>query len=77
MGRESVSACGDALARQIMLFGKPKSDEALLAAIDQVDGQSVSEMAGKLIDTGSPSLAYVGPLSDLMENDDLEARLKC
>ena len=45
-----------------MLFGKPKSDEALLAAIDQVDGQSVSEMAGKLIDTGSPSLAYEGPL---------------
>ena len=49
MSRESVSNCGDALARQIMLFGAPQDDAMLLAAIDDVDENAVRDMAAQLI----------------------------
>jgi predicted Zn-dependent peptidase len=75
MSRESVSNCGDALARQIMLFGAPQDDAALLAAIDEVDENAVRDMAAQLITNNSPSLACVGPPTALMDNADLAARL--
>jgi processing peptidase subunit beta len=75
MSRESVSNCGDALARQIMLFGAPKDDGVLLAAIDDVDENAVRNVAAQLINGNSPALACVGPPTALMGNDDLAARL--
>ena len=75
MSRESVSSCADALARQIMLFGYPQSDEELLDAIDSIDGTQIAKMAASLIAGGNPSIACVGPSSNFMSNDDLAARL--
>jgi predicted Zn-dependent peptidase len=75
MSRESVSSCGDALARQIMLFGKPQPDEELLAAISDIDCVSISLMAEQLIASGPPAIAVVGPQSDIMSNVELGARL--
>ena len=75
MSRESVSNCGDALARQIMLFGAPQDDAMLLAAIDDVDENAVREMAAQLISGNRPALACVGPPTKLIDNDDLAARL--
>ncbi len=75
MSRESVSNCGDALARQIMLFGVPQDDAMLLAAIDNVDENSVRDMALQLISGNRPALACVGPPTKLIDNDVLAARL--
>jgi processing peptidase subunit beta len=75
MSRESVSGCGDALARQIMLFGRPQSDAELLAAIDEIDGQKIAAMAAGLISGNAPAMACVGPSLAVMSNDDLAARL--
>ena len=75
MSRESVSNCGDALARQIMLFGAPQDDAMLLAAIDDVDENAVRDMAAQLISGNRPALACVGPPTKLLDNDDLAARL--
>ena len=75
MSRESVSNCGDALARQIMLFGAPQDDAVLLAAIDNVDENAVRNMALELICGNRPALACVGPPTKLIDNDDLAARL--
>ena len=74
MSRESVSGCGDALARQIMLFGRPQSDAELLAAIDKIDGQKIAAMAAGLISGNAPAMACVGPSLAVMSNDDLAAR---
>ena len=76
MSRESVSNCGDAVARQIMLFGAPQDDATLLAAIDDVDENAVRDMAAQLISGNCPALACVGPPTQLIDNDDLGARLK-
>ncbi len=75
MSRESVSNCGDALARQITLFGAPQDDAILLAAIDEVDENAVRDMAAQLISVNQPALACVGPPTKLIANDDLAARL--
>ena len=75
MSRESVSNCGDAVARQIMLFGAPQDDANLLAAIEEVDENAVREMAAQLIGGNRPALACVGPPTKLIDNDDLAARL--
>ena len=75
MSRESVSNCADALARQIMLFGAPQDDAMLLAAIDDVDENAVRDMAAQLISGTGPALACVGPPTQLIDNDDLAARL--
>jgi processing peptidase subunit beta len=75
MSRESASNCGDAVARQIMLFGAPQDDAMLLAAIDDVDVNAVRDMAAHLISGNRPALACVGPPTQLIDNDDLAARL--
>ncbi|MEL0022749.1 MAG: pitrilysin family protein [Alphaproteobacteria bacterium] len=75
MSRESVSGCGDALARQIMLFGKPVDDQVMLAAIDDVDAAKISRVVQRLITSGAPALAAVGPSTKIMSNDALAAAL--
>ncbi|MFZ9135412.1 MAG: insulinase family protein, partial [Candidatus Puniceispirillaceae bacterium] len=75
ISRESVSGCSDALARQIMLFGRPQSDAELLEAIDQIDAKQIATMAANLIAGGTPAIACVGPSSKVMSNADLAARL--
>ena len=75
MASESVAGCGDALARQITLFGKPSDDAELLAAIDDVTGERVSQLAARLIATDPPAVASVGPSVDIMSNEALAARL--
>ena len=75
MSRESVTSCSDALARQIMLFGEPQDDAELLQSIDEVDEESVSEIAAQMINGNRPALACVGPQTALMNNDDLAACL--
>ncbi len=75
MARESVSGCGEALARQITLFGKPSDDSELLGAIDDVTSQRVSKLAARLIAAGPPAFAAVGPSTNIMSNEELSARL--
>ena len=75
MARESVSGCGDALARQIMLFGAPVDDSDLLEQIAAVDAEAVRAVAAGLIGGGLPAIAAIGPQSAVMENADLSARL--
>lgn len=75
MSRESVSNCGDALARQIMLFGTPHDDASLLAAIDDVDENAVRNMATQLMDGYRPALACVGPPVTLMDNSAMASGL--
>ena len=75
MARESVSGCGDALARQIMLFGAPVDDSDLLEQIAAVDAEAVRAVAADLIGGGRPAIAAIGPQSAVMENEELLARL--
>ena len=61
MSRESVSGCGDSLARQIMMFGAPQDDEALLDSIIAVDAAAVRDVAAGLVAGGRPAGAASQP----------------
>jgi len=71
MARESVSGCGDALARQILLFGAPVDDDDLLESVAAVNAEMVRDVASAMIGAGKPALVTIGPKIDLMENDRL------
>jgi len=71
MARESVSGCGDALARQIMLFGKPTDDAEILDQIEAVTADRVSSVAADMIAGGDPVIASIGPEAGIMENQAL------
>ena len=73
MARESVSGCGDALARQIMLFGAPVDDADLLDQIAAVDAEKVRGVAEYLVSSGAPAVAAIGPDSSVMDNQQLAA----
>ena len=75
MARESVSGCGDALARQIMLFGAPVDDSDLLDQIAAVESEKVRSVAEDLVSGGAPAIAAIGPDSSVMENQELAALL--
>jgi processing peptidase subunit beta len=75
MSRESVVACGDALARQITLFGMPQDDADLLDSIEAITPAAVSKVAADLIAAGDPAVALVGPTDTIMSNSQLRAAL--
>jgi processing peptidase subunit beta len=75
MARESVSGCGDALARQIMLFGAPVDDSDLLEQIAAVDAEAVRGVAADLVTGGQPAIAARGPQSSIMQTDALSGIL--
>ena len=73
MSRESVSGCGDSLARQIMMFGAPQDDAALLDSISAVDAAAVRNVAADLIAGGRPAVTAISPEAEIMSNEDLAA----
>ena len=75
MARESVAGCGDALARQIMLFGAPVDDSDLLDQIAAVDAEKVRSVAEDLVSGNAPAIAAIGPDSSVMENGQLASLL--
>ncbi|WP_373237589.1 M16 family metallopeptidase [Cohaesibacter celericrescens] len=75
MGMESPSSRAGQLARQKMLFGKPRSFEEMIDSISHISVQDVRKLAGDIITGSAPSLASVGPVDALMPVDDIAARL--
>ena len=75
MACESVAGSGEALARQITLFGAPVDDADVLDGIAAIDGNMVSAVAGEMIATQAPVIAAVGPDSSILDNASLADRL--
>jgi processing peptidase subunit beta len=75
MARESVAGSGEALARQVTLFGAPVDDADVLDGIAAIDANMVSAVAGEMIATDAPVIAAVGPDSGILDNAALADRL--
>ncbi len=61
MARESTSARAEALANQILTYGRPLPTEEILTAIERVDEAAVERLAARLF-TGKPTLTALGPI---------------
>lgn len=64
MSLESNSARAEQLAQQLLIFGKPIPLEEMVARVEAVDVQAVSELA-KSIFVSKPTMAAIGPLERL------------
>ncbi len=75
MALESPSARSEQLARQMLIFGAPKSPEEVIAAVDGIDADRVRQVAGRLFAGATPALAALGPVGRLADYDSLRSGL--
>ena len=74
MAREPTSARAEALANQILTYGRPLTTEEILAEIDQVDELRVQQVAARLFG-GTPTLTALGPIARVESYARLAERL--
>lgn len=75
MSRESTGGLVDQLGNQVLVHGAPISEADQLARIESVDRHALAAMARRIFAT-PPTLAALGPLSQLESYDRIADRLK-
>ena len=74
MSLESTSSRCERLARHLMVYGRNLSVDEIVEKVNNVDHQSVSLAAQRLI-TGAPTVAAMGPMDKLCDYEALSSRL--
>jgi predicted Zn-dependent peptidase len=75
MSMESPSARAGQLAQQILLFGRPIPNEELTERLLAISTGRLQDLAQRTFFGSNPTLAAVGPVSDLMRHHDIAERL--
>jgi predicted Zn-dependent peptidase len=73
MGLESPAARAELIAGQMFALGRVQSTAEIVAQIDAIDAAAVKRYAANVMQTPSPAIAAMGPVSRL-ESHDLFAR---
>ena len=76
MSLESASARCEQIARQMLIYGKPREPEETLARIDAVDENAVRGCMARLLGRGQPTLAALGPAAGLPDSGAIAAGLR-
>lgn len=76
MSLESASARCEQIARQMLIYGKPREPAETLARIDAVDENAVRDCMARLLARGRPTLAALGPVAGLPDNGAVVAGLR-
>lgn len=74
MSLESTSSRCEQLARQMMVYGRPKTADEIVAKVDAVTTDDVTRVAERIF-SSSPTLSAIGPLANLETGDTFAARL--
>ncbi len=74
MSLESSSSRCEQLARQLLVFRRPLSVEEVVGQIDAVDPAAITRVARRIFAT-APTLASLGPISKLVEFDQIKSQL--
>lgn len=75
MALESPAARAGQLARQLMIYGKPRTSEELVASIEAVDCRRISDLMREMIEGAKPTLASIGPIAKVPSVDRLRDAL--
>ncbi len=76
MSLESSSSRVEQLARQVMIWGRPRSIGEITAALDAVRAGDLRRVMARLLQAGEAALAAVGELEMLESRSSVAARLK-
>ena len=60
MAQESTAYWANTLARQVLVFGRPRTVEEVISKIDAVTEEKMGQYASQLL-YSTPSLAFIGP----------------
>lgn len=75
MSQESPAARASQIARQMLLFGRPVSNEELMERLDAITPDRLTGLADQLFFHTSPTISAVGPVETLMRLEDLTSVL--
>ena len=71
MGQESPAARAGQIARQMMLYGRPISNQEMMERLEGITIARLTDLAGRLFFDTKPTLSAVGQLDNLMPLDEL------
>ena len=74
MSMESPTARIEQIGRQMHIFGRPLSTQEVMDRVNAVDARAVPQAAARLIDSGRPAVAAIGPVGGLESYDSIAAR---
>ncbi|GAB1581300.1 M16 family metallopeptidase [Phyllobacterium phragmitis] len=69
MSQESVASRAGQMARQILLYGRPVTNDELLERLSLITAERLTDLAGRLFLDNKPTVAAVGPIGKLMHFD--------
>lgn len=75
MSRESTGARSDQLGNQMLVHGRPLSEDEQIAALEAVDVASATAVARRIV-ASTPTVAAIGPLGRLESHDRIADRLR-
>ncbi len=74
MSLESPTARIEQIGRQMHIFGRPLSTQEVMDRVNAVDAGAVAQAAARLIESGRPAVAAIGPVGGLESYDSIAAR---
>lgn len=75
MGQESPAARAGQIARQMMLYGRPISNQEMMERLEGITVERLTDLAGRLFFDTVPTLSAIGPLEHLAPMEDITASL--
>ncbi|MGV2098133.1 M16 family metallopeptidase [Rhizobium sp. 21-4511-3d] len=75
MGQESPAARAGQIARQMMLYGRPISNQEMMERLEGITVERLTDLAGRLFFDTVPTLSAIGPLEQLAPMEDIAASL--
>ena len=75
MGQESPAARAGQIARQMMLYGRPISNNELMERLSGITTDRLTDLAGRLFFNTVPTLSAIGPVEELAPMADISHAL--
>ncbi|MBW8321211.1 MAG: insulinase family protein, partial [Rhizobium sp.] len=75
MGQESPAARAGQIARQMMLYGRPISNQEMMERLAGITPERLTDLAGRLFFETTPTLSAIGPLEHLAPMHEISGAL--
>ena len=76
MSQESAASRAGQIARQMLLYGRPVPNEELLERLSLITPERLTDLSGRMFLDSKPTIAAVGPVSQMMGYDDIHGTLR-
>lgn len=76
MSQESAASRAGQIARQMLLYGRPVPNEELMERLSLITPERLTDLSGRMFLDSKPTIAAVGPVSQMMGYDDIHGTLR-